>query len=167
MGTSHKVPQLERFDQRTRQRIRRRRCPNARARTPVGVNGPLIVDDVGLVVRAALEGVGLAYLGEDRAAPHLDSCPSQVILAAPPRPIRSTVATPTLFVRENEPGLTRRCACSIEETPRASRTPTLRNAMMSSRNGTFAAPATYRSQPNLTVSTSGLRSPSPRQFPTT
>ena len=39
----------------------------------VGVNGPLIVDDVELVIRAALDGVGLAYLGEDRAAPHLDA----------------------------------------------------------------------------------------------
>lgn len=38
----------------------------------VAVNGPLIVDDVDLVVRAALDGVGLAYLGEDRAAPHLE-----------------------------------------------------------------------------------------------
>lgn len=37
----------------------------------VAVNGPLIVDDVDLVIRAALDGVGLAYLGEDRAAPHL------------------------------------------------------------------------------------------------
>ena len=39
----------------------------------IAVNGPLIVDDVELVIRAALDGVGLAYLGEDRAAPHLDS----------------------------------------------------------------------------------------------
>jgi DNA-binding transcriptional LysR family regulator len=39
----------------------------------VAVNGPLIVDDVDLVIRAALDGVALAYLGEDRAAPHLDS----------------------------------------------------------------------------------------------
>jgi DNA-binding transcriptional LysR family regulator len=38
----------------------------------VAVNGPLIVDDVDLVVRAALDGVGLAYLGEDRAAVHLE-----------------------------------------------------------------------------------------------
>jgi DNA-binding transcriptional LysR family regulator len=37
----------------------------------VAVNGPLIVDDVTLVIRAAVDGVGLAYLGEDRAAPHL------------------------------------------------------------------------------------------------
>jgi DNA-binding transcriptional LysR family regulator len=39
----------------------------------VAVNGPLIVDDVDLVTRAALDGVGLAYLGEDRAAPHFGS----------------------------------------------------------------------------------------------
>jgi DNA-binding transcriptional LysR family regulator len=39
----------------------------------VAVNGPLIVDDAELVVRAALDGVGLAYLSEDRAAPHLDT----------------------------------------------------------------------------------------------
>jgi DNA-binding transcriptional LysR family regulator len=39
----------------------------------VAVNGPLIVDDVELVIRAALDGVGLAYLGEDRATPHLDT----------------------------------------------------------------------------------------------
>jgi hypothetical protein len=29
----------------------------------VAVNGPLIVDDVTLVIRAAVDGVGLAYLG--------------------------------------------------------------------------------------------------------
>jgi DNA-binding transcriptional LysR family regulator len=38
----------------------------------VAVNGPLIVDDVQLVIRAALDGVGVAYLGEC-AAPYLDS----------------------------------------------------------------------------------------------
>jgi DNA-binding transcriptional LysR family regulator len=38
----------------------------------VAVGGPLVVDDVELVIRAALDGVGLAYLGEDRAAPHLE-----------------------------------------------------------------------------------------------
>jgi DNA-binding transcriptional LysR family regulator len=32
----------------------------------------MIVDDVDPVVRAALDGVGVAYLGEDRAAPHLE-----------------------------------------------------------------------------------------------
>jgi DNA-binding transcriptional LysR family regulator len=38
----------------------------------VAVNGPLIVDDVELVIRAALDGVGLAYVGEDLAGPHLE-----------------------------------------------------------------------------------------------
>lgn len=37
----------------------------------VGVSGPLIVDDVPLVIRAALDGLGLAFLGEDLAAPYL------------------------------------------------------------------------------------------------
>ncbi|MCU1321487.1 MAG: LysR family transcriptional regulator [Acidobacteriaceae bacterium] len=37
----------------------------------VAVNGPLIVDDVGLVIRAALDSVGLAYLSEHDIAPHL------------------------------------------------------------------------------------------------
>src|SRR6266550_1394781 len=37
----------------------------------VAVNGPLIVDDVEIMVRAALDGVGLAFMSEDRAAPHL------------------------------------------------------------------------------------------------
>lgn len=39
----------------------------------VAVNGPLIVDDVQLAIRAALDGVGLAFLSEERAAPHLSS----------------------------------------------------------------------------------------------
>jgi DNA-binding transcriptional LysR family regulator len=39
----------------------------------VAVNGPLIVDDVELVLRAALDGVGLAYVGEDLAAAHLET----------------------------------------------------------------------------------------------
>src|SRR3954469_5058819 len=38
----------------------------------VAGGGPLVVDDVELVIRAALDGVGLAYIGEDRAAPHLE-----------------------------------------------------------------------------------------------
>jgi DNA-binding transcriptional LysR family regulator len=38
----------------------------------VAVSGPLIVDDVELVIRAALDGVGLAYLGDHLAAPHLE-----------------------------------------------------------------------------------------------
>jgi DNA-binding transcriptional LysR family regulator len=37
----------------------------------VAVNGPLIVDDLELVICAALEGVGLAYMAEEKAAPHL------------------------------------------------------------------------------------------------
>jgi DNA-binding transcriptional LysR family regulator len=37
----------------------------------VAVNGPLIVDDVEIMVRAALDGVGLAFMSEERAAPHL------------------------------------------------------------------------------------------------
>jgi DNA-binding transcriptional LysR family regulator len=39
----------------------------------VGVSGSLIVDDVNLVIRAALEGLGLAYMSEGAAAPHLAS----------------------------------------------------------------------------------------------
>src|SRR6266568_5065760 len=39
----------------------------------VAVNGPLIVDDVEIMVRAAIDGVGLAFMSEDRAAPHLAS----------------------------------------------------------------------------------------------
>lgn len=39
----------------------------------VGVTGPLIVDDLDLLIRGALEGVGLAYMSEDHAAPHLAS----------------------------------------------------------------------------------------------
>src|SRR5205823_1644557 len=37
----------------------------------VAVNGPLIVDDVEVMVRAAVDGVGLAFMSEERAAPHL------------------------------------------------------------------------------------------------
>jgi DNA-binding transcriptional LysR family regulator len=39
----------------------------------VAVEGPLIVDDVELVVRAAIDGVGLAFMAEESAAPHLAS----------------------------------------------------------------------------------------------
>src|SRR5437762_2776254 len=39
----------------------------------VAVNGPLIVDDVQLSIRAAIAGVGLAFADEDRVAPHLAS----------------------------------------------------------------------------------------------
>jgi len=39
----------------------------------VAVNGPLIVDDVELLVGAALDGIGLAFVGEDKVADHLAS----------------------------------------------------------------------------------------------
>lgn len=37
----------------------------------VAVNGPLVVDDVGLVIQAALAGIGLAYLSEHDISSHL------------------------------------------------------------------------------------------------
>lgn len=37
----------------------------------VAVNGPLIVDDVELVIRAALDGVGLAFLSEHQVESHI------------------------------------------------------------------------------------------------
>ena len=37
----------------------------------VAVNGPLIVDDLDLVIQAAIDGVGLAYMSKDHADPHL------------------------------------------------------------------------------------------------
>lgn len=37
----------------------------------VAVTGPLIVDDVEVVIHAALDGVGLAFVGEDLVAEHL------------------------------------------------------------------------------------------------
>jgi len=39
----------------------------------VAVSGPLIVDDLDLVIRAARDDVGLAYMDEEKAAPHLAS----------------------------------------------------------------------------------------------
>ena len=39
----------------------------------VAVTGPLIVDDVQVVIRAALDGVGLAFVGEDLIRDHLKS----------------------------------------------------------------------------------------------
>src|SRR5712691_7739220 len=39
----------------------------------VAVNGPLIVDDVEILIRAAIDGVGLAFMSEEHAAPHLKS----------------------------------------------------------------------------------------------
>jgi DNA-binding transcriptional LysR family regulator len=39
----------------------------------VSVNGPLIVDDVEVMVRAAIDGVGLAFMSEEHAEPYLAS----------------------------------------------------------------------------------------------
>ena len=39
----------------------------------VAVDGPLIVDEVELIVRAAIDGVGLAFMAEETAAQHLAS----------------------------------------------------------------------------------------------
>jgi DNA-binding transcriptional LysR family regulator len=39
----------------------------------VAVQGPLIVDDVELLIRAAIDGAGLAFMLEAHAAPHLAS----------------------------------------------------------------------------------------------
>jgi len=39
----------------------------------VSVSGPLIVDDVGLVTRAALDGVGLAFLSDENVAPYCET----------------------------------------------------------------------------------------------
>jgi DNA-binding transcriptional LysR family regulator len=39
----------------------------------VAVNGPLIFDDVELVIRAALDGIGVAFVSEDRVTDYLAS----------------------------------------------------------------------------------------------
>jgi DNA-binding transcriptional LysR family regulator len=39
----------------------------------VAVQGPLIVDDVELMIQAAIDGAGLAFMLEEHAAPHLAS----------------------------------------------------------------------------------------------
>ena len=39
----------------------------------VAVNGPLILDDVETMIRAVIEGVGLAFTLEEHVAPHLAS----------------------------------------------------------------------------------------------
>ncbi|HKF46962.1 MAG TPA: LysR family transcriptional regulator [Terracidiphilus sp.] len=39
----------------------------------VAVNGPLIVDDENLLVQAALDGVGLAFVSDERVTSHLES----------------------------------------------------------------------------------------------
>ena len=37
----------------------------------VAVNGPLVADDIELVIRAATDGVGLAFMSDELAAPHV------------------------------------------------------------------------------------------------
>jgi DNA-binding transcriptional LysR family regulator len=39
----------------------------------VAVNGPLIVDDVETLVRAAIDGIGLAFVSDERVQSHLES----------------------------------------------------------------------------------------------
>jgi DNA-binding transcriptional LysR family regulator len=39
----------------------------------VAVNGPLILDNVELMIRAAIDAVGLAFVSEEDATPHLNS----------------------------------------------------------------------------------------------
>ena len=39
----------------------------------MAVDGPLVVDDVQLLIRAAIDGVGLTFLMEEQAAPYLAS----------------------------------------------------------------------------------------------
>jgi DNA-binding transcriptional LysR family regulator len=39
----------------------------------VSVNGPLVVDDVAMLTRAAMDGVGLAFMSDEHAAPHFAS----------------------------------------------------------------------------------------------
>ena len=39
----------------------------------VSVNGPLTVDDVGLATRAALDGVGLAFISDESVAPYFEN----------------------------------------------------------------------------------------------
>lgn len=46
---------------------------NGRDRTEVDVTGALIVNDIDLLLNAALDGVGIAYLGEPVVKPYLDN----------------------------------------------------------------------------------------------
>jgi DNA-binding transcriptional LysR family regulator len=39
----------------------------------VAVNGPLVTNDIALLTRAALDGVGLAFMSDEQARPHLKS----------------------------------------------------------------------------------------------
>ena len=46
---------------------------NAKQSLTVAVNGPLVVDDVEIMTRAVIDGVGLAFMTEEHASPHLAS----------------------------------------------------------------------------------------------
>ncbi len=54
----------------------------------VSVNGSLVLDDVDLMIRAAIDGAGLAFMAEDRARPYLDSGTLERVLEdwSPPFP---------------------------------------------------------------------------------
>jgi len=54
----------------------------------VAVNGPLILDDLELVIRAAIDGAGLAFMAEDRVAPYLSDSTLERVLEdwCPPFP---------------------------------------------------------------------------------
>src|SRR5207247_8515555 len=48
-------------------------CEKGKQSPTVGVKGPLMVDDVEVMIRAAIEGVGLAFMSEEHGAPPLAS----------------------------------------------------------------------------------------------
>jgi DNA-binding transcriptional LysR family regulator len=54
----------------------------------VAVSGSLILDDLDLVIQAAIDGAGLAFMADDRAAPHLASGALERVLEdwSPPFP---------------------------------------------------------------------------------
>jgi DNA-binding transcriptional LysR family regulator len=55
------------------QRVYRWKFDKGKQSLTVAVKGPRIVGDVELLIRAAIDGVGVAFLSDDRAAPHLAS----------------------------------------------------------------------------------------------
>lgn len=46
---------------------------NGRKNLSVAVSGPLIANDLDVVIRAALEDARLTYMDDDKAAPHLST----------------------------------------------------------------------------------------------
>ena len=56
----------------------------------VAVSGPLILDDVDLMIQAAMDGAGLAFMAEGRAAPHLASGTLERVLEDRSPPFRVT-----------------------------------------------------------------------------